>query len=81
MINRLHFMVLGIVVTGLLNGCQSYFMVQDPAGTKTYYTDHISEEDSGAIRFKDLQTGAKVTLQSSVVKQVSRDDLPPGLVR
>lgn len=81
MVNRLHFMVLGIVVSGMLSGCASYYMIQDPAGTKTYYANHVSEEDSGAIRFKDLQTGAKVTLQSSVVKQISKDDLPPGLVR
>jgi hypothetical protein len=73
---------LRVALTGLLfasaSGCTTYYRVEDPAGSKTYYTDHISEEDSGAIKFKDLQTGERVTLQSSAVKEVHKSDLPAG---
>jgi len=65
----------------LLAGCTSYYSVQDPSSGKTYYTDHVSELDSGAVKFKDLQTGSVVTLQASAVKEISKGDLPPGLVR
>jgi ABC-type oligopeptide transport system substrate-binding subunit len=63
-----------------LAGCQHYYMIQEPAGGKVYYADHFTNEDSGAVQFKDLQTGAQVTLQSSVVKEVNKGDLPDGLV-
>ena len=67
----------GVLFAGA-GGCTTYYRVEDPGGSKTYYTDHISDEDSGAIKFKDLQTGETVTLQSSAVKEVHKSDLPPG---
>jgi hypothetical protein len=70
----------GIAAFVMLSGCTKYYMVQDPSTNRTYYTTDISEKDSGAIKFKDLQTGSQVIMQGSVVKQVNKADLPPGLV-
>jgi hypothetical protein len=65
-----------------LAGCTSdYYSVQDPSSGRMYYTDHVSELDSGAVKFKDLQTGSVVTLQASAVKEINKGDLPAGLVR
>ena len=63
-----------------LAGCQHYYMIQEPSGGKTYYTDHFDRGDNEAIVFKDLETGAQVTLQSSSIKEVNKGDLPAGLV-
>jgi hypothetical protein len=46
----------------------------DPAGTKLYYTT-----DTGAIKIKDEKTGATVTLQSSEVKEISREEYEAAL--
>jgi hypothetical protein len=82
MLRGIHVAVLGLCFCYGLAGCQSdYYMVQDPSGNRTFYTDHVSVEDSGSVRFKDLQTGSRVTLQNSVVKRINKSDLPPGLVR
>jgi hypothetical protein len=70
-----------LLILMALAGCTSYYSVQDPTGGRTYFTDHVSELDSGAVRFKDLQTGATITLQASAVKKLSKGDLPPGLVK
>ncbi|MGD0540644.1 MAG: hypothetical protein ABSB33_03900 [Tepidisphaeraceae bacterium] len=65
----------------LLGGCQHYYMVQDPTGGKAFYTDKIDQMDSGAVVFKDLQTGEKMTLQNSAVKEINKSELPPGAVK
>jgi hypothetical protein len=44
-----------------------------------YYTTGIDKTDSGAIRIKDEKTGADVTLQSSEVKEISRDEYEAAL--
>jgi hypothetical protein len=74
------FTATGLALLLALAGCQHYYSVQEPSGGKTYYTDHYSIADSAAVQFKDLQTGSLVTLQSSVIKEVNKGDLPPGLV-
>jgi hypothetical protein len=63
-----------------LAGCQHYYMIQEPAGGKIYYSDHYTKDDNGAVEFKDLQTGALVTLQNNSIKEVNKGDLPDGLV-
>ena len=58
-----------------LSGCWNYYMVRDPAGRTDYYTTDIDSAGmSGAIKFKDARSGALVTLQSSEVKEISKDE-------
>jgi len=58
-----------------LSGCGSYYQVRDPAGRADYYTTDIDEVGlGGAIKFKDARSGAVVTLQSSEVKQISKEE-------
>jgi hypothetical protein len=69
-------MALGIlcVMAGLLAGCGNYYRVNDPGGDRHYYTSEIKETKTGAIQFKDEKSGSVVTLQSSEVKEISRDE-------
>jgi hypothetical protein len=58
----------------LLAGCATYYKVNDPAGSKLYYTTEIDKTKAGAITFKDEKSGSTVTLQSSEVKEISADE-------
>ena len=59
----------------LVAGCGGdYYRVNDPSGDKQYYTTDIDKTRTGAITFKDEKSGSKVTLQSSEVKQISKDE-------
>ena len=71
------YMALGILcgMAGLLAGCGgNYYKVNDPAGSRVYYTTDIDTSKSGAIKLKDEKTGAIVTLQSSEVKEISQEE-------
>lgn len=62
-------------MTGLLAGCGgNYYRVNDPAGDRQYYTSAIEQTKTGAITFKDEKSGSVVTLQSSEVKEISKDE-------
>jgi hypothetical protein len=59
----------------LLPGCASHYMVRDPASGATYYTSDIDKPGgAGTVRFKDGRTDREVTLQSSEVTPISRDE-------
>lgn len=58
----------------LVAGCSNYYRVNDPAGNKEYYTTDIDQTRAGAITFKDEKSGSKVTLQSSEIKEISKDE-------
>jgi len=62
------------VLAALLAGCATYYRVNDPGGTKEYYTTDIKETRTGAISFKDEKSGSEVRLQSSEVKKISADE-------
>ena len=64
------------VLMMLLAGCfGSYFVVRDPASGTQYYTTDVGKAGiSGAVKFKDTKSGSEVTLQSSEVKEISKDD-------
>ena len=68
-------------MAGLLAGCGgNYYKVNDPAGgDKMYYTTEIDQSKAGAITFKDKKSGSKVTLQSSEVKEISKEEYEAGL--
>lgn len=58
-----------------LSGCASYYAVRDPGGQADYYTTEIDSAGiGGAIKFKDARSGAVITLQSSEVKKISKED-------
>jgi len=62
-----------------LSGCGTYYMVRDPAGRTDYYTQDIDSAGmSGAIKFTDQRSGAVVTLQSSEVRKISKDEFVKG---
>ncbi len=65
-------MLCGLVA--VMAGCTTYYQVNDPAGTKEYYTTKIKETKTGAIAFTDMKSGSVVTLQSSEVKKISEDE-------
>ena len=62
-------------MVGLLAGCGgNYYRVNDPGGDRHYYTSEIEQTRTGAITFKDEKSGSVVTLQSSEVKEISKDE-------
>ena len=66
-----------MVLTTLLAGCfgGSYYAVRDPASGTAYYTTDVDKAGgTGAVKFKDQKTGSTVTLQSSEVKEISKDE-------
>ena len=66
-------MLCGILAA--LAGCGgNHYRVNDPAGTREYYTTDIDQTKTGSITFKDEKSGSVVTLQSSEVKQISEDE-------
>jgi uncharacterized protein YdeI (BOF family) len=70
-------MALGILcgMLTLVAGCGgNYYRVSDPAGDRQYYTTDIDKSRSGAISFKDAKSGSVVTLQSSEIKEISKDE-------
>jgi hypothetical protein len=77
------YMALGILcgMAGLLAGCGggNYYKVNDPAGNKLYYTTDIEKTKTGAITFKDKKSGSKVSLQSSEVKDISKEEFEAGI--
>ena len=73
-------LVVLVIALTFLPGCTRYFQVRDPASGREYYTNKIGRTRTGAVRFRDLQERAEVTLQSSEVKQVEREELPPEVV-
>ena len=79
---RLHGAVVGATAcTVLLAGCSGssgYFMVRDPGSATPYYTTNIDTEGS-AVKFRDEKTGSAVTLQSSEVKKISKEDFTKGM--
>jgi hypothetical protein len=59
----------------LLAGCASYFMVRDTGSGNTYYTSDIDHPGrAGTVQFRDGRTEKEVTLQSSEVTPISRDE-------
>ena len=69
-----------MVFTMLLAGCGGHYMVRDPASGKAYYTEDVDKSGmTGAVKFKDAKTGGTVTLQSSEVKEISKDEFTKGV--
>lgn len=61
-------------------GCAKYYKVTDPATEKDYYTKKIKRKKSGAIKIKDQRTGKVVTLQSSEIEKITKDQFNLGVL-
>jgi PBP1b-binding outer membrane lipoprotein LpoB len=72
--NYRHHIGIGLVLgTALvLTGCASYYMVKDPASGTEYYTTKVKKSHN-AVVFTDAKTSADVTLQSSQVLEITKD--------
>ena len=61
-------------------GCTKYYKVTDTATEKDYYTKKIKRKKSGAIKVKDQRTGKIVTLQSSEIEKITKDQFNLGVL-
>ena len=62
-------------LTMLVVGCTNYYRVTDPTTGKAYYTTKVGDTGKGgAVNIKDEKMGSIVTLQSSEVKEISKDE-------
>jgi hypothetical protein len=67
-------------IAAVVAGCTTtYYRVNDPAGSREYYTTKIDKTMAGAITFKDEKSGSMVTLQSSEVKEISGDEFEAAM--
>ena len=55
-------------------GCTSYYIVRDPGSGATYFTTDYDQKESGAVTLEDEKTGAHVTIQSSEIREVDKDE-------
>lgn len=65
---------LALLVLALCLGCSRRYRVSDPRTGQVYYTRDVDRRDSGSVEFTDAKTRAKVTLQTSVVERISKED-------
>ena len=66
------FSLIGLVF--VLTACTSHKRVEDPSSGRAYYTTKIDKNKSGSIEFTDARTGGKVTMQDSVVVDISEEE-------
>lgn len=65
---------LALAVLALCLGCARRYRVTDPGTGRVYYTRDVDKRDSGAAEFTDAKTNAQVTLQSSVVERITKEE-------
>ena len=53
-------------------GCAKYYQVTDPQTGRTYYSTDVKQRGSGAVTLKDGRSGAEVTVQNSVVREIDK---------
>ena len=74
--------LLQVIVVGLavmLGGCASYYQVSDVTTGKVYYTQDIEHKKGGAIGFEDAKTKSEITLQSTEVKKINKEQFNVGV--
>lgn len=67
-----------LVTCLLLAGCTSYYRVTDLTTQQNYYTTDVDTKSSGAVVFKDSRTGSQVTLQSSQITEINKEEYTYG---
>jgi uncharacterized protein YceK len=68
------FMAVVLVLMMVTMGCASYYQITDPGSDKVYYTTKVDKNRDGSIEFKDATSGGKITLQSSEVLKIKKDE-------
>jgi hypothetical protein len=72
--------LLGVFCLLFLAGCGGYYMITDPSSKNVYYTEDVDQSNkSGAVKFKDSKTGSVVNLQSSEVKEITKDEFKAAI--
>jgi hypothetical protein len=71
--NRIKWRILAACAIVSLSACGTYYRVTDPASGREYYTSDVDRDDN-TVTFEDARTGRDVTLQSSEVGKISKDD-------
>ena len=66
--------LLGVLCLFVLAGCGGYWMVTDPSSKNVYYTEKVKDSKAGMVKFIDSKTGSEVTLQSSEIKEITKDE-------
>ena len=66
----------------ILAGCATYYKVTDPTSGRVYYTQKVKKhEGTGGVTFKDAGTGGEITLQSSEILTINRDEFKEGTAK
>ncbi|HEU5283491.1 MAG TPA: hypothetical protein VFU53_06745 [Burkholderiales bacterium] len=73
LVNRIKWPLLAVCAIAGLSACGTYYRVTDPASGREYYTSDVDRDDT-TVTFEDARTGRDVTLQSSEVSKISKDD-------
>ena len=59
----------------LLSACSSYYyQITDPASGRIYLSSEYDQRRNGSITFKDAVSQSVVTLQSSEVREISKEE-------
>ena len=66
--------VAALLALSVLTGCTSYYRVRDPQSGKVYYTRDLDRNRSGSVQFEDANSGSEITLQSSEVLEIDKDE-------
>ena len=59
-------------------GLGSYYAITDVASGRVYYTDNVRREDRGVVEFEDASNGARVSIPSATVREISRAEFRAG---
>jgi hypothetical protein len=65
-----------MALIALSAGCASYYQITDQVSKRVYYT---RDYDRTAVQFQDARTRADVTLQSSEIIAISKQQYEAGL--
>ena len=57
----------------IAGGCTTYYRIKDTTSGRTYYTEEFRRRN-GTLIFTDTKSGAEVTLPSSEIAVVSKDE-------
>lgn len=70
-------MIAIVLLCVLMGGCVAYYRVIDPSSGREYYTNNWDAgrySYTGAARFIDARTGREITLASTEVEKISKED-------
>ena len=59
-------------------GLGSYYAITDVASGRIYYSDNLSREGRGVVEFVDSASGARVSIPSATVREISRAEYRAG---